>query len=366
MRLAAARLTLGAPPCSLRPRWPNRAGAPQPDEAARTIAGAPPLEPPLSADRPFLIARDPASPPAGLAGAVVAIGNFDGVHRGHAAVIARAKELARKLGRPCAVLTFEPHPADFFAGRRVVHRLTPPDAKARALARLGVDGMIVLTFDAGLAGIDARAFVENVLAARLGVAGVVAGYDFHFGKGRAGTPALLAQECARLGLAVEIVDKIAADARGSLDAVHSSGVRDALERGDVALARELLGRDYFVAGEVVHGQKLGRTIGFPTANLRLHESCALAHGIYAVRLKVDDALHDAVASWGRRPTVDNGAPLLEVYVFDFSGDLYGKTVEAHFVEWIRPELKFDGLEALTAQIEKDCAQARALLKARPA
>ena len=175
------------------------------------------------------------------------------------------------------------------------------DAKAA-----GVDGLIVLTFDAGLAGIDAHAFVADVLAGRLGVSGVVAGYDFHFGKGRAGTPALLAQECARLGLAVEIVDKIAADARGSLDAVHSSGVRDALERGDVALARELLGRDYFVAGEVVHGQKLGRTIGFPTANLRLHESCALAHGIYAVRLKIDDALHDAVASWGRRPTVDNG------------------------------------------------------------
>jgi riboflavin kinase/FMN adenylyltransferase len=346
-----------------------RRRAPRPCEAARTRAPGAPLEPPLSADHAFVIARDPARPPEGLAGAVVAIGNFDGVHRGHAAVIARAQELARQMGRPCAVLTFEPHPADFFAGRSVVHRLTPPPAKAAALARLGVDGLIVLTFDAGLAGIDARAFVEDVLARRLGVAGVVAGYDFHFGKGRAGTPALLAQEGARLGLAVEIVDKIAADARGSLDAVHSSGVRDALERGDVALARQLLGRDYFVAGEIVHGQKLGRTIGFPTANLRLHASSALAYGIYAVRLSVegtgpDRATYDGVASWGRRPTVDDGEPLLEVYVFDFSGDLYGKTVEVSFVEWIRPELKFDGLEALTAQIEKDCAQARALLAAR--
>jgi len=323
-----------------------------------------PLEPPLSAaDRPFVVVRDPASPPAGLKGAVVAIGNFDGVHRGHAAVIARAQDLARKMDRPCAVLTFEPHPADFFAGRSVVHRLTPPDAKARALARLGVDGLIVLTFDAGLAGIDARAFVADVLATRLGVSGVVAGYDFHFGKGRAGTPALLAQEGARLGLAVEIVDKIAADARGSLDAVHSSGVRDALERGDVALARALLGRDYFVAGEIVHGQKLGRTIGFPTANLRLHESSALAYGIYAVRLTVDGRALDGVASWGRRPTVDNGAPLLEVHLFDFSGDLYGKTVEVAFVDWLRPELKFDGLEALTAQIAKDCDEARAVLAA---
>ncbi|MBX9757805.1 MAG: bifunctional riboflavin kinase/FAD synthetase [Beijerinckiaceae bacterium] len=309
----------------------------------------------------FVIARDPAAPPPGLEGAVVAIGNFDGVHRGHQGVLARARALADRLGKPCAVLTFEPHPADFFAGRQVVHRLTPEEAKARALARLRIDGMIVLSFGAELARLEAERFVTDILVGRLGVSGAVVGYDFHFGRGRAGSPAFLADAGQRHGFSVEVVEKITADERGSLEPVHSSGVRDALERGDVAQARRLMGHDYFVVGEIVHGQKLGRTIGFPTANLRIDPTSGLRHGIYAVRLSVDGQTRDGVASWGRRPTVDNGAPLLEVYVFDFSGDLYGKSVEVAFVEWIRPELKFDGLEALTEQIEKDCAAARDIL-----
>lgn len=314
-----------------------------------------------SAGSGFIIARDPPAPPRGLEGAVVAIGNFDGVHRGHQAVLARARSLADRLGKPCAVLTFEPHPADFFAGRKVVHRLTPEDAKARALARLGVDGMIVLSFGATLARLEAERFVADILVGRLGVSGAVVGYDFHFGRNRAGSPAFLAEAGRRHGFEVEVVEKITADGRGSLEAVHSSGVRAALELGDVAGARRLLGHDFFVVGEVIHGQKLGRTIGYPTANLRIDQTSGLRFGIYAVRLKVDGAAHDGVASWGRRPTVDNGDPLLEIHVFDFSGDLYGRTVEVAFVEWLRPELKFDGLEALTAQIEKDCAAARAVL-----
>lgn len=323
---------------------------------------------PMNLDSPpagngFIIARDPAAPPPGLEGAVVAIGNFDGVHRGHQAVLARARALADRLGKPCAVLTFEPHPADFFAGRKVVHRLTPEDAKAAALSRLRVDGMIVLSFGPELARLEAERFVTDILIGRLGVSGAVVGYDFHFGRGREGSPAFLLDAGKRRGFVVEVVEKITADEKGSLDAVHSSGVRDALERGDVAEARRLLGHDFFVLGDIIHGQKLGRTIGFPTANLRIDESSGLRHGIYAVRLKVDGATHDGVASWGRRPTVDNGAPLLEVYVFDFSGDLYGKKVEVAFVEWLRPELKFDGLEALTAQIEKDCEAARRALRA---
>ena len=314
-----------------------------------------------SAECGFIIARDPATPPKGLERAVVAIGNFDGVHRGHQAVAARAAALARNLSRPCAVLTFEPHPADFFAGRPVVHRLTPEEAKARALARLGLDGMIVLSFGAELAKLPAEQFVADILVGRLGIAGAVVGYDFHFGRGREGSPQFLLDAGRRHGFAVEIVEKIMADDRGSLDAVHSSGVRAALEAGDAAEARRLLGHDFFVVGEVIHGQKLGRTIGFPTANLRISPTCGLRHGIYAVRLTVDGKTHDGVASWGRRPTVDNGEPLLEVYVFDFSGDLYGKQVETAFVEWIRPELKFDGLDALTQQIEQDCADARGIL-----
>jgi riboflavin kinase/FMN adenylyltransferase len=309
----------------------------------------------------FIVARDPAAPPQGLEGAVVAIGNFDGVHRGHQAVLARARALADRLGKPCAVLTFEPHPADFFAGRKVVHRLTPEDAKATALSRFGVDGMIVLSFGAELARLEAERFVTDILLERLGVSGVVVGYDFHFGRGRIGSPAFLTDAGERHSFVVEVVEKITADEQGSLDAVHSSGVRNALERGDVAQARRLLGHDFFVISDVVHGQKLGRTIGFPTANLRIDESSGLRYGIYAVRLKVDGKTLDGVASWGRRPTVDNGAPLLEVYVFDFAGNLYGKQVEVDFIEWLRPELKFDGLDALTAQIEKDCAEAKAVL-----
>ncbi len=311
--------------------------------------------------KPFVVVRDPAELPAHLANPVVALGNFDGVHRGHAAVIGRAQELARVLGRPCMVLTFEPHPADFFAGRPVVFRLTPEDAKALALQRLGLDGMIVLPFEANLAAIEAEDFAADILSRCLGVSAAVCGYDFHFGKGRAGSPEFLREAGQRYGFDVEIIEKIVADRDGSLEAVHSGATREALERGDVALARRLLGHKYFVTGEIVHGQKLGRTLGFPTANLVLDPSCKLRHGIYAVRMEVDGTTREGVASWGRRPTVDNGAPLLEVYMFDFDGDLYGKTVEVGFVEWIRGEEKFDDLDAMVARINQDVAEARAIL-----
>ena len=299
--------------------------------------------------------------PEGCRGAVIAIGNFDGVHRGHQALLTAAQAEARRLGVAWGVVSFEPHPRTWFKPEEPVFRLTPEALKARLVAALGASFIAVLPFDQALSDLSPEDFVSRHLVERLEAAHVVMGYDFHFGKGRKGSPQFLKDAGERLGFAVEVVEKIAFDARGSLDAVHSSGVRDALERGDVAYARQLLGRDYFVTGEIIHGAKLGRTIGFPTANLRLHDSSALAHGIYAVRIKVEGRTYDAVASWGRRPTVDNGPPLLEVYLFDFSGDLYGKTVEVAFVEWIRPELKFDGLEALTEQIEKDCGRAREIL-----
>ena len=212
----------------------------------------------------FIDATDPLSPPAGLEGAVVAIGNFDGLHRGHRGVIARARALAARLGKPCAVLTFEPHPADFFARKSVIFRLTSHEAKAAFLARLGLDGMIVLTFDAALSGLTAQQFVDDVLVRRLGVSGVVAGYDFHFGAKRQGTPEFLKAEGARQGFAVDIVERISQDEEGSLDAVSSTATRAALEAGDVALAARLLGHPWFVEGVVIHGAKRGRTIGFPT------------------------------------------------------------------------------------------------------
>jgi len=307
------------------------------------------------------VIRNPQSLPQALQGAVVAIGNFDGVHRGHSVVIRAAEALATRLNKPCAVLTFEPHPADFFAGKPVIFRLTPEREKAVLLARLGLETMFVLSFDKELAGLTAEEFVGQVLVDRLKISAAVVGYDFHFGKGREGSPAFLKEAGARHGFAVKIVEKVLADAGGSPEAIHSADTRRALEEGDVAGARALLGHDYFVTGEVVHGQKLGRELGFPTANLILDPACRLRYGIYAVRMVVDGVLQKGVASWGRRPTVDNGPPWLEIHLLDFKGDLYGKEVEVRFVSWLRPEEKFDGLEALVAQIEKDVAQARAIL-----
>ncbi len=318
----------------------------------------------LSKGASLIVARDPLAPPQGLEGAVVAIGNFDGLHRGHRGVVARAQALAKKLGKPCALLTFEPHPADVFAGKPVIFRLTPPGAKAAQAARLGLDGVILLSFNKEMAARPPRVFTEEILAKRLGVSAVVAGYDFRFGAARAGDGDFLRAEGDRLGFAVEIVDRITQDEEGSLDAVSSTATRAALETGDVALARRLLGHPYFVRAVVRHGDKRGRLLGFPTANLALDPSCRLRHGIYAVTIEIDGVVRDAVASFGRRPTFDNGAPLLEVFVFDFSGDLYGKEVEVAFYAFLRGEEKFDSVEALIAQMEDDSAQARDVLTRR--
>lgn len=310
----------------------------------------------------FVVAVDPQAPAPSLDGAVVAIGNFDGLHRGHAGVIAHAKALAERLGAPCALLTFEPHPADFFAGKRVIFRLTPREAKEAILHRMGLDGMIVLTFDAALAGLSAEEFVRDVLVKRLRVGGVVAGYDFHFGAKRAGTPEFLQDAGGRYGFAVEIVDKISWDQSGSLEAVSSTAIREALQAGDVRRARELLGHPFLIEGEVVGGANRGRELGFPTANIVADPSCRLRHAIYAVTMTVDGVTHGGVASFGRRPTFDDGPPLLEVYLFNFNSDLYGKMAEVALVDFIRGEEKFDSAEALVKQMHLDAARARELLK----
>ncbi len=309
----------------------------------------------------FVFTIDPREAPAGLEGAVVAIGNFDGVHRGHVAVIRRAEELARLLGRPCAVLTFEPHPTDFFRGERTVFRLAPLEAKANALRRLGIDGMIVVTFDASLARLTAEEFVAEVLVRRLGVRAVVAGYDFHFGAKRTGTPAYLRKAGERHGFAVDIVERVGGEADDAEEAVSSTATRLALEAGDVERAARLLGHPYSISGEVLHGRKLGRALGYPTANLLPDAACRLRHGIYAVQVEAAGALRDGVASFGRRPTIDNGAPLLEIHLFDFDGDLYGQAIEAFFIGWIRAEEKFPSLDALKAQIAADARRAKAIL-----
>ncbi len=310
----------------------------------------------------FVFAIDPETPPDGLAGAVAAIGNFDGVHRGHVAVIRRAEALAERLGRRAAVLTFEPHPSDFFFGAETIFRLTPRDVKAVALARVGVSGMIVLTFDKALAALSAEDFVREILVRRLNLGAVVAGYDFHFGNGRLGTPAFLREAGARYGFAVEIVEQIAADSTGSIEPASSTATRAALEAGDVARAVQLLGHPYAVIGVVIHGEERGRKLGFPTANVRLDPSSRLRFGVYAVEVRVEGGLYGGVANFGRRPTFDNGAPLLEVFIFEFAGDLYGKIIEVAFLGFIRSEEKFASLEALKARIARDEDIARELLK----
>lgn len=311
--------------------------------------------------KPFIIIRGSAAggePPGALAGAVVALGNFEGVHRGHRVVIEHAADLARRLGKPAAALTFEPHPRAFFKPDEPVFRLSDERTKLRLLAATVLDGAIVIKFDAALAKLSAEEFVERILCGWLKISGAVVGFDFHFGRDRAGSPMYLVGQGRQRGFAVDVVPKIVKhDARR----FSSGAVRAALAAGDVADAASLLGAPWFVSGEVIHGEKRGRDLGFPTANLRLDPGCGLRHGIYAVRVAVDGRHYGGVASFGRRPTFDNGAPLLEIFLFDFAGDLYGRTIDCAFIGWIRPELKFDSVDALVARMNADAAQAREIL-----
>src|SRR5262249_10619452 len=260
----------------------------------------PPERPPPM--KPFIVVRGEPSDSRTLDGAVVAIGNFDGVHRGHRAVITTTLARAEALGRPAAALPFEPHPRSFFRPDERLFRLTDERAKLRLLAATGLDGAIVLRFDAALAGLSAQDFVSGVLLDQFAVAGVAIGFDFHFGLNRAGSPDFLAAQGARLGFAVDIVPRFEAEGRP----VRSGPIRAALAAGRVAEARELLGYPWFVSATVAHGDKRGRTLGYPTANLNLDPGCALKHGIYAVRVGVGGRRHDGVASFGRRPMFDQG------------------------------------------------------------
>ena len=234
-----------------------------------------------------------------LRGAVVAIGNFDGVHRGHRAVIDAARARARKLGRKAAALTFAPHPRLFLRPQDPLFQLSAMRDKLRLLAATGLDGAIVMNFDATLAATSAQDFIERILVGRMGIGGATIGFDFHFGQNRGGSPAYLAEQGARLGFAVDIVPPLEDEGRP----VSSGAVRQALAQGEVVEAAELLGAPWFVSGEVIHGEKRGRELGFPTANLRLDPSCALKHGIYAVRVDVGGVRYDGVASFGRAADV---------------------------------------------------------------
>ena len=244
---------------------------------------------------------------------------------------------ARKsLGRKAAALTFSPHPRLFLRPQDPLFQLSSERDKLRLLAATGLDGAIVMRFDAALAATSAEDFIEKILVGALGIGGAAIGFDFHFGKNRAGSPDFLAEQGARLGFAVDVVPPLEDEGRP----VSSGAVRAALAAGRVVEAAELLGAPWFVSGEVIHGDKRGRELGFPTANLKLDPSCGLKHGIYAVRVDIDGMRYDGVASFGRRPMFDDGAPLLEVFLFDFDGDLYGQTIDVAFIGWIRQEQKF--------------------------
>jgi len=310
----------------------------------------------VSAEKPFTVVTD--GEPGALQGAVVAIGNFDGVHRGHRKVIGAALQRAASLGRKAAALTFSPHPRRFLRPQVPLFSLSSDANKLRLLAATGLDGAIVFRFDADFAATSAEHFVRRILVDKFGVGGIAIGYDFHFGKDRAGSPNFLAFEGTRIGFPVDIVPPLEDEGRP----VSSGAIREALSQGKVVEAAELLGAPWFITGEVIHGEKRGRELGFPTANIRLDPSCALKHGIYAVRVDIDGTRVDGVASFGTRPTFDNGAPLLEVFLLDFEGDLYGKTLDVAFIGWVRHEQKFSSIEVLKRHMIADVTQARESLK----
>jgi riboflavin kinase / FMN adenylyltransferase len=293
------------------------------------------------------------------------MGNFDGVHLGHRAVIAAALQMARNHARPALAVTFEPHPRRFFSPNTPQFRLTDETAKLRLLAGTGLEGAVVMTFDKTRAETTAPDFIHHELIRRLGVSGIAVGYDFHFGKGRVGSPSLLVSEAPRLGIEVDVQPHVDIAERP----VSSSAIRMALAEGQIEDATAMLGGPWFITGEVIHGEKRGRDLGYPTANIRLDKNCGLKHGIYAVRVGrgqgKDQVRFDGVASFGRRPTFDNGAPLLEIFLFDFNGDLYGTVLDVAFIGFIREELKFDSVDALIAQMDEDSSRARSMLGADP-
>jgi riboflavin kinase/FMN adenylyltransferase len=313
----------------------------------------------------FTVIRDMTPATEIPKGSVVAMGNFDGVHLGHRAVIAAALEMGRAHGRPALAVTFEPHPRRFFSPSTPQFRLSDEAAKLRLLAGTGLAGAVIMTFDKARAGTTAQDFIHHDLIERLGISGIAVGYDFHFGKGRVGSPSLLVSEAPRLGIEVDVQPHVDIDERP----VSSSAIRSALAEGQIADATVMLGGPWFVTGEVIHGEKRGRELGYPTANIRLDGNCALRHGIYAVRVGIKigsgEQRIDGVASFGRRPTFDNGAPLLEIFLFDFEGDLYGRPLDVAFIDFIREEAKFDSVEALVRQMDDDSARARAALAAAP-
>lgn len=296
--------------------------------------------------------------PDALRGGIVALGNFDGFHLGHQAVVGRAIQRARAEGRPALVATFDPHPMRFFKPDSPWFRLTTLDQRAELMQAAGVDAMLVFAFDAELAALSAEEFVTSRLVQQIGAAGVVTGADFTFGKARSGDVGLLASLGQRHGFSADTVGAVTSEG----GTVSSTRIRAALREGRPSEATRLLTRPFTIRGEVRHGDKLGREIGYPTANVDLGNYLRPAYGIYAVRVTLEDGrVVDGAANLGIRPSFDPPKELLEPYLFDFSGDLYGQTIDVALIDYLRPEAKFDSLDALKAQMAADCDRARELL-----
>jgi len=299
-------------------------------------------------------------PPAAR-GAVLAIGNFDGVHRGHQALIAAAVKEARARGAPAGALIFEPHPRELFHPEEPHFHLTPMPQKLAVFEQLGLDLAVVLPFNRELASLSADDFIARVLVNGLRARHVVIGHDFFFGKGRSGTPETMREAAQRSGFGLTVVAPVAEEG----EVFSSSAIRLRLAQGDVKGAAAMLGRWWRVGGRVVGGAKRGVGLGFPTANVPLPRGTALGHGIYAVRACVEGKRYDGAAYLGTRPTYDNGMPVLEVFLFSFEGDLYGRDIEVEFIDFVRGDRKFASSEELIAQMQADCARAAEILAAAP-
>ncbi|WP_045387038.1 bifunctional riboflavin kinase/FAD synthetase [Falsirhodobacter sp. alg1] len=296
--------------------------------------------------------------PATARGASVAMGNFDGLHLGHRAVI----DLARR-DAPLGLVTFEPHPRQYFKPATAPFRLMNAEARANRLAKMGVDHLYELPFDAALAGLGAEDFARRVLAEGLGIRHVVVGRDFRFGHNRTGDAGLLTDLGRNLGFEVTVADLVDLDG----DNISSTAIRRALSEGDPRHAAAMLGHWHRIEGEVLHGEKRGRELGYPTANMMLDSLHLPKFGVYAAQVDVltgpDKGTYGGAASLGIRPMFDGEVPNLETFLFDFSGNLYGQHLSVALIEYLRPELKFDGLPALIDQMDADCTRARSILAA---
>ncbi|WP_375623747.1 MULTISPECIES: bifunctional riboflavin kinase/FAD synthetase [unclassified Bartonella] len=302
--------------------------------------------------------------PSAWRGAVLALGNFDGVHCGHQVVLQKALDFARIKKKPAVVLTFEPHPRSFFQHSAPVYRLTEAAEKAEIFKTLGFDGVIEQPFDAQFAALSADEFIESILKQAFDVSVVVTGENFQFGHQKSGNSQLLCQRGEQYGFEVVLVPCVSRFQDSQSLIISSSFVRQLLSQGKVEKAAHLLGYHYRVRSNIIQGEKLGRLLGFPTANQILPPQVRLAHGVYAVRLRrANGVLYDGVASFGCRPTVvKDGAPLLETYLFDFNDDLYGESCTVSFFQFLRGQEKFDGLEPLIAQMHRDEKKAKEILK----